>query len=238
MATSLTRVLARNVLCTAVTAAAALLTFASPAVAVESAEVIHWFTSGGETAALGKFKEAFTTKGFEWKDQAVGGGDNQRILLKTRVGKGSPPDAAQINTDLRVYAADRANLVNLDALAAKEGWDKVLPSAILSYAKMGGANYVAVPVDVHRQNVMWINAAALKKIGADAAPKTWEEFFAMADKAKAAGMIPLAMGDDVWVNFYFIQVAYSTMPPDIFRTVMVAPAWPPCLALMMMPSKT
>jgi glucose/mannose transport system substrate-binding protein len=133
------------------------------------------------------------------------------------VGKGSPPDAAQINSDVRAYAADRNNLANLDALAAKEGWDKVLPAPVLRYAKMGGASYVAVPVNVHRQNVMWISTAALKKIGADAPPKTWDEFFVMADKAKAAGMVPLAMGEDIWVNFYFLQVVYSTMQPEVFR---------------------
>lgn len=217
MDTSLNRAFARNVLSTAVMTAATCLALASSALAAESVEVIHWWTSSGETAAVGKFKEAFTAKGFEWKDLAVGGADNQRMLLKARVGKGSSPDAAQINSDVRAYAADRSNLANLDALAAKEGWDSVLPAPVLRYAKMGGSSYVAVPVNVHRQNVMWINAAALKKIGADAPPKTWEEFFAMADKARAAGMIPLAMGEDTWVNFFFYTVAYSTMPPDSFR---------------------
>lgn len=217
MTSSLNRALARKLLRTAVATATACCALASPTWAAESVEVIHWWTSGGETAAVGKFKEAFTAKGFEWKDLAVGGVDNQRMLLKARVGKGNPPDAAQINSDVRAYAADRSSLANLDALAAKEGWDKVLPAPVLRYAKMGGANYVAVPVNVHRRNIMWINAAALKKIGASAPPSTWDEFFAMADKAKAAGLIPLAMGEDRWVNFLFYTVAYSTMPPDGFR---------------------
>ncbi len=211
------RAFTRKMFLTAVAIAATVLTLASGARAAEAVEVIHWWTSGGETAAVGKFKEAFAARGFEWKDLAVGGADNQRLLLKTRVGKGSPPDAAMINSDVRAYAADRNNLANLDALAAKEGWDTVLPDPVKRYAKMGGTSYVAVPVNVHRQNVMWISTAALKKIGADAPPKTWDEFFVMADKAKAAGMIPLAMAEDAWVNFFFVQVAYSTMPPDAFR---------------------
>lgn len=119
MDTSLNRAFARNVLSTAVMTAATCLALASSALAAESVEVIHWWTSSGETAAVGKFKEAFTAKGFEWKDLAVGGADNQRMLLKARVGKGSSPDAAQINSDVRAYAADRSNLANLDALAAK-----------------------------------------------------------------------------------------------------------------------
>lgn len=198
-------------------ALAVALTAASTGWAGESVEVIHWWTSGGETAAVGKFKEVLSARGVEWKDLAVGGSDNQRMLLKARVGKGNPPDAAQINTDVRAYAANPENLANLNDLATKGKWDEVLPAPVQRYAKMGGKNYVAVPVNVHRQNLMWISAEGLKKIGATAAPKTWDEFFAMADKAKAAGMIPLAMAEDFWVNFTFIQVAYSTMPPEIFR---------------------
>lgn len=185
--------------------------------AADSVEVIHWWTSASETAAVAKFKEAATRRGLEWKDLAVGGGDNQRILLKTRVGKGTPPDAAQINADVRSYASNRENLANLDEVAARDKWDEVLPEALRRFARQGGKSYVAVPVNVHRQNVLWINAEALKKLGATAAPRTWEEFFALADKAKAAGMVPLAMGEDIWVNFTFMQVAFTTMKPDEFR---------------------
>jgi glucose/mannose transport system substrate-binding protein len=148
---------------------------------------------------------------------AVGGGDNQRVLLKARVGKGNPPDAAQVNTDVRAYASDRSNLANLDDLAAREKWDSVLPEPVRRYVKVGGNSYVMVPVNVNRQNLMWISTASLKKIGADAPPRTWDEFFAMADKARAAGMIPLAMAEDHWVFSYFYQVAYSTLGPEGFR---------------------
>ena len=197
--------------------AATALSISPLAGAAESVEVIHWWTSGGETAAVEKFKEALGTKGVEWKDMAVGGGDNQRMLLKSRIGKGNPPDAAQVNADVRAYASDRAKLANLDALASREKWDSVLPEPVRRYVKMGGSSYVMVPVDVNRQNILWISTASLKRIGAEAPPKTWDEFFAMADKARAAGMIPLAMAEDLWVSNFIYQVAYSTMGPDTFR---------------------
>lgn len=200
----------RSLLC-----AAALLPLAARA--ADTVEVIHWWTSASETAAVGKFKNAAAKRGLAWKDLAVGGGDNQRILLKTRVGKGTPPDAAQINADVRSYAANRDNLANLDEVAAKGKWDEVLPESLRRFARQGGKSYVAVPVNVHRQNVMWMSTEALKKLGATAAPKTWDEFFALADKAKASGLVPLAMGEDIWVNFTFMQVAFTTMKPDEFR---------------------
>lgn len=185
--------------------------------AAGSVEVIHWWTSSGETAAVGKFKEALTARGVEWKDLAVGGADNQRTLLRTRVGKGNPPDAAMVNADVRALAANPDNLADLSEVAAKGKWDSVLPEPVRRYAKMGGKNYVMVPVGVHRQNLMWISTDSLKKIGAAAPPKTWDEFFAMADKAKAAGMVPLAMGEDPWVFLLFWQTAYGTLQPDLFR---------------------
>jgi glucose/mannose transport system substrate-binding protein len=200
----------RSLLC-----AAALHPLAASA--ADTVEVIHWWTSASETAAVGKFKDAAARRGLAWKDLAIGGGDNQRILLKTRVGKGTPPDAAQVNADVRSYAANRDNLANLDDVAAKGKWDEVLPESLRRFARQGGKSYVAVPVNVHRQNVLWMNTEAMKKLGATAAPKTWDEFFALADKAKTAGIVPLAMGEDIWVNFTFMQVAFTTMKPDEFR---------------------
>ena len=47
------RTFAHKALFTAVAAATAVLALASGARAAESVEVIHWWTSGGETAAVG-----------------------------------------------------------------------------------------------------------------------------------------------------------------------------------------
>ena len=38
------------------------------------AEVLHWWTSGGEAAALKVLKDDFAKNGGEWKDMPVAGG--------------------------------------------------------------------------------------------------------------------------------------------------------------------
>lgn len=38
------------------------------------AEVIHWWTSGGESAALRIYAEAFNRTGGQWVDTAIAGG--------------------------------------------------------------------------------------------------------------------------------------------------------------------
>eukprot|EP01034_Spumella_vulgaris_P046347 gene46347-57796_t len=48
---------------------------------------------------------------------------------------------------------------------------------------------------------MWGSSEALKKAGVTAMPKTWDEFFAAADKLKAAGLIPVAHGGQNWQDF-------------------------------------
>ena len=69
----------------------------SPAMAGE-AEVLHWWTSGGEAKALQVLKNDFAKKGGTWKDMPVagGGGDAANVTLKARVYSGDPPTASQI----------------------------------------------------------------------------------------------------------------------------------------------
>jgi glucose/mannose transport system substrate-binding protein len=53
-------------------------------------------------------------------------------------------------------------LANID-VAAKEGkWDASLPKVVSDVMKYKG-HYVAVPVNVHRVNWLWVNPEVLKK---------------------------------------------------------------------------
>ena len=61
---------------------------------------------------------------------------------------------------------------------AKEGWDKVVPTALQQFSKYDG-NWIAAPVNVHSTNWVWINKAALDKAGGKE-PTTWDELIAAA----------------------------------------------------------
>ncbi len=165
-------------------------------------EVLHWWTSGGEAKSVGELKKIMQAKGHTWKDFAVagGGGDNAMTVLKSRVVSGNPPAAAQIKGPAIQEWAAEGVLANLDAVATAEKWDSLLPKVVADGMKYKG-NYVAVPVNVHRVNWMWANSAVLKKAGVASAPKTWDEFFAAADKVKKIGLIPVAHGGQNWQDF-------------------------------------
>lgn len=165
-------------------------------------EVLHYWTSGGEAKSAAELKKIMQAKGHVWKDFAVagGGGDNAATVLKSRVVSGNPPAAAQIKGPAIQEWASEGVLANLDAVAETEKWDSLLPKVVADVMKYKG-HYVAVPVNVHRVNWMWANAAVLKKAGVASMPKTWDEFFVAADKVKKIGLIPVAHGGQNWQDF-------------------------------------
>lgn len=183
-------------------AAAVAFAVAGSAAMAGEVEVLHWWTSGGEAKSVGELKKIMQGKGHTWKDFAVagGGGDAAMTVLKSRVVAGNPPAAAQIKGPAIQEWANEGVLANLNDVAKAEKWDSLLPGVVADVMKYKG-NYVAAPVNVHRVNWMWANAEVLKKAGVTAAPKTWDEFFAAADKVKKAGLIAVAHGGQNWQDF-------------------------------------
>ena len=76
-------------------AGAASLAFVASAHAAEVKEVqmLHWWTSGGEAAALNVLKADLAKLGYAWKDVPVagGGGDAAMTALKAMVAAGNNP---------------------------------------------------------------------------------------------------------------------------------------------------
>jgi glucose/mannose transport system substrate-binding protein len=167
----------------------------------QKAEVIHWWTSGGESAAVKELADAYTKAGGTWVDAAVAGGENARAAAINRIAGGNPSTAAQFNTSKQYHDVIAEGLLNdIDAVATKEGWDKWLPAPIIQSIKVKG-HYYAVPVNIHNPTWFWYSKAALQKAGVAAEPKNIDEFFAALDKLKAAGLTPLALGGQSWQEF-------------------------------------
>ena len=170
------------------------------------AEVIHWWTSGGESAALRVYAGAFDKAGGQWVDTAIAGGANARTAAVNRVVGGDPPAAMQFNTGKQFDdLVENDLLANVDAVARSENWATTMPPAIYN-AVMRDGHAFAVPVDVHGQNWMFFSNAALAKAGADA-PTSWVDVFPALDRLRAAGFIPLAFsGQKNWERGLFNAV--------------------------------
>ncbi len=199
--------------------AAGLLFGAAAAQAAENVTVLHWWTSGGESKAVGVLKDDLQKQGYVWKDFAVAGGAGAAAMtaLKTKVISGDAPSAAQIKGPLIQEWADQGVLVNIDAAAGD--WKQNLPPEIDKIIKYKG-NTVAAPFSVHRVNWLYINKAALDKIGAKP-PATWPEFFQVADKLKAAGIQPVAMGGQPWQDLTLWEDVVLSQGADFYRKALV-----------------
>lgn len=187
--------------------------------AAEPLSVVHWWTSGGESKAVRVLKDEMTRQGYNWKDFAVagGGGAAAMTVLKTQVISGNAPSAAQIKGPLVQDWAEEGGLVTIDQVASD--WKTQLPSQIDSLMKSDG-HYVAAPFSVHRINWLWINKADLDKVGGKV-PTTWPEFFALADKLKAAGITPVAHGGQPWQDMTIWETVVLSQGPDFYRRALV-----------------
>lgn len=185
-------------------------------------EVLHWWTSGGEAKSVAELKRLLEAEGHTWKDFAVagGGGESAMTVLKSRVISGNPPTAAQIKGPTIQEWGNEGLLANLDEVAAKGDWDNLLPGVVSQVMKYEG-HYVAVPVNVHRVNWMWVNPDVFAKAGAEV-PTTWDEFEGAAEKIQKAGFIPVAHGGQPWQDStVFESIVLGIGGADFYRQAFV-----------------
>lgn len=203
------------------TAAGALMLSAAFAMA-EDVEVLHWWTSGGEAAALNVLKQDLEAQGIGWQDMPVagGGGTQAMTVLRARVTSGNPPSAVQLlGFDITDWAKEGA-LASLDSVAGPEGWDAVVPEAIQKFSKYDG-HWVAAPVNVHSTNWVWANKPLLDSLGI-APPTTWDELVAAMQKVKDSGKTAVAHGGQPWQDAtIFDAVVMSTGGPDFYKAAFV-----------------
>ncbi|TAV17580.1 ABC transporter substrate-binding protein [Rhizobium ruizarguesonis] len=191
---------------------------AAHAADVKEVQMLHWWTSGGEAAALNVLKPDLSKEGFAWKDVPVagGGGDAAMTALKAMVAAGTYPTASQMLGYTVLDYAQAGVMGDLTETAKKEGWDKSVPAALQKFSVYDG-KWVAAPVNVHSVNWLWINKAVMDKIGGTQ-PKTFDELIALLDKAKAAGVIPLALGGQNWQEAtMFDSIVLSTGGPEFYK---------------------
>jgi glucose/mannose transport system substrate-binding protein len=185
---------------------------------VKEVQMLHWWTSGGEAAALNVLKGDLSKEGYAWKDVPVagGGGDAAMTALKAMVAAGTYPTASQMLGYTVLDYAQAGVMGDLTETAKKEGWDKSVPAALQKFSVYDG-KWVAAPVNVHSVNWLWINKAVMDKIGGKE-PKTFDDLVALLDKAKAAGVTPLALGGQNWQEAtMFDSVVLSTGGPEFYK---------------------
>ena len=162
-------------------------------------EVTHWWTSGGEAAAVAELAKAFDATGNHWVDGAIaGGGSVARPIMISRITGGDPMGATQFNHGRQAQELVEAGLMrDLTDLADKENWkDVVAAPSLLESCTLDGKVY-CVPVNIHSWQWLWLSNKAFEDAGVPV-PTNWDEFVAAAPKLREAGKVPLAVGGQAW----------------------------------------
>jgi glucose/mannose transport system substrate-binding protein len=207
-------------LCASV-AVSAFLTMAPAAAQELSVEVMHPWTSGGESAAAGVFASQFEKAGGVWVDRAIAGNDALMAAAMNRIVGGNPPSASHFNTGKPFEELVDADLLrDVDAVAGKEGWAAVIPPTFLDAVTRDG-KIMAVPINLQTENWIWYSMEVFEKAGVGEPPQSWDDFFVAADKIKAAGFIPMALGGGSWAErFVFQKVLVSVAGPELYLKIL------------------
>lgn len=186
------------------------------AFAAGTLEIFSWWTSGGEASALAALTDAYAA-GYPGTDVinaavAGGGGTNAQSVLQARLAGGNPPDSWQGNSGTAFFDQYvTPNFVeDITGLYESEGWIDSVPPAVLDLVRKDG-KYYAVHVGAHRCNEVWYNKPLLARHGIEIGDTlSWDQFFAAAEKLRAAGVNALSVGDNgIWANARMFENTFT-----------------------------
>ncbi len=185
------------------------------------AEVLHWWTAGGEAAAVRSLAEAYRDAGGVWSDTAIAGAEQARAVAISRIAGGNPPTAVLFNTSRQFHdLVEQGLLDTVDDVARRNDWERLLPPAILDVVRIRG-HYYAAPVNIHMPTWIWYSKAAFTRAGIAQEPRSFEELFAALDRLRAAGLVPLAHGGQPWQdNLVFRAVLANLGGRELYLQVL------------------
>ena len=194
---------------------------AATAVSATELEVTHWWTSGGEAAAVAEIAKAFDATGHTWVDGAIAGsGNTARPIMISRITGGDPMAATQFNHGRQAEELVEAGLMrDLTDIAKAQGWTEVVnPPSLLDSCTVDGKIYCA-PINIHSWQWLWLSDKAYTEAGLEV-PTNWDEFVAAAPALVEAGKVPLAMGQQGWQQKgAFDVLMIALLPNDIYLKV-------------------
>ena len=205
----------------ALTGVLAFTAATSAALAEPKTNLLNQWSEGSDAAAIAKLGEMFTAAGGKWEQTSIAGHTaNTLAKLRADVVAGNAPPAVQLKGPEIAEWNETGMTANLDDLANKEGWDKVVAPELLPVMKPTG-HWVAAPMNIHRINWIWGSTKAMEQAGIKELPKTWAEFNADCDKAVAAHLICLAHFSQDWTDATTFEVVVYGQNIDLFRKAFV-----------------
>ena len=175
-------------------------TATSPATSTKRLEVVSWWTSPSEAAALNHLFATFRQSNPDVRainGAVVGGaGSNAIVELAKRLQRNDPPDVWQTFAGKSVQGyASRGVIRSVASIFAAERLGATMNPTILA-ALMHNHQPYGVPTGAHRSNVLWFNTKVLERAGVTRPTSgyTIDSFIRDLGKIKASGVAPLCLG--------------------------------------------
>jgi len=181
----------------------------SRAIAAPELEAVHWWHEGGDRQALQVLIDEFSTRGGQWFDESTSDYLSTRESALTRMTKGYPPTVVQWNAGTEVGQFAELGLLNsiTDPILIQR-YRQTLNHEVFD-AIFHDGSIVALPVNIHAENWLWLNNSVTRKInGGDI--ENWSQLLHVAAKVEASGIVPFAVGTQPWqqrILFHSIVLA-------------------------------
>jgi len=190
--------------------------FAQASDAEAQAEILHWWSSAGEHAALDVFINEFKARGGHYYDSTKNNMNASREEAIDRMSKGYPSTLTQWNAGRDVeefYDFGLIDAITEPSLVAK--LKKLVPEAILDTVTHRG-EIIAMPVNIHSENWLWHSTALIKQSD-KIFTKDWQKFLALGEDLDKQNIPLLAVGDQPWqVRILFTSV-FLGISRDVYR---------------------
>nr|WP_026187241.1 ABC transporter substrate-binding protein [Ensifer sp. BR816] len=204
-------------------AAALLLCSACPPAAADqngAVDVVHFWVSQSEAAALDVLRKAWAETGRQWIDLPAENKVAVQRVVSDRIANGYAPAVMQWNANEGSRELPEMGIVlDIEDVAKADDWRSVLPASVFERISYKDKVFFA-PTNIHAENWLWTSEAIFREVGLKA-PETWDEIFTAAEKIKAAGHVPIALGDRPWeISLVFNGIMYSQLGSEGYARIM------------------
>jgi len=170
------------------------------------AEILHWWSSEGEAAALNVFLDEFKARGGHYYDSSKNNQTANREEAIDRMSKGYPSTLTQWNAGRDVnefFDFGLTDAITDPALVAK--LKRTLPAPVLDAVTHRG-KIVAIPINVHSENWLWHSTKLIKQ-NKEVFTKDWRKLVEHGERLAKQDIPLFAVGDQSWqVRILFTSV--------------------------------
>lgn len=181
----------------------------------QTMELVHFWQSPAEQAALEVFEKSFEARGGTWYGTARANQTKLKSYAIDRISTGNAPAAMQWHGGPEIEQLLELSIAEpLENISDNFSAETLYPS--VAKAITFDEKISALPVGIHGENWAWRNLEIYRELDLPE-PTNWEEFLEQAKLIRDAGYVPLATSGATWeLTIIFNSIVLSTGGIDFY----------------------